>query len=51
MFSNRGVTNTCFGSELAKPAGNRVCMTSETENVTKSNVGSKLRVGMLKQST
>jgi hypothetical protein len=51
MFSNRGVVNTCLSNELAKLEGKRVCMTSETENLTNSNVGGKLRVDMLKKCT
>ena len=51
MFSNRGVTNTCLSIELSQLASKRVCMTSETENVTNSNVGNNLRVAMFKQCT
>jgi phage/plasmid-associated DNA primase len=47
LFSNRGVTGTCLSSEMAKLAGKRVCMTSETE----AAADNKLRVGLLKQCT
>jgi phage/plasmid-associated DNA primase len=49
MFSSRGVTATCLSSELAKLAGKRICMTSESEKNQDPSKPNMLRSGLLKQ--